>query len=212
MRDPTSEPQAPPLLSSRETSAGWTSRRRPSSSRRSWHCVPGSREHRLFNLGIDSKARGWGNRRAWVHPDQAKARKAIPVPLNDDAMKVLGRQVGKHRDLVFSFRGRQVLQVSTKAWYAALERTGIADFRWHDLRHTWASWHVQGGTPLFALQELGGWGAGSRPRWCGSMRTWRLIIWHRGPTDWHVASSMAQSPTPSTAQIWHKGRFERKTA
>src|SRR6202158_4804216 len=24
-------------------------------------------------------------------------------------------------------------------------------------RHTWASWHIQGGTPLFALQELGGW-------------------------------------------------------
>ncbi|HYA58847.1 MAG TPA: tyrosine-type recombinase/integrase, partial [Burkholderiaceae bacterium] len=38
-----------------------------------------------------------------------------------------------------------------------LERAAISDFRWHDLRHTWASWHVQGGTPLFALQELGGW-------------------------------------------------------
>ena len=38
-----------------------------------------------------------------------------------------------------------------------MERVGITDFRWHDLRHTWASWHVQNGTPLFALQELGGW-------------------------------------------------------
>jgi integrase len=58
---------------------------------------------------------------------------------------------------VFSYRGQPVVQLSTKAWYAALERAGIEDFRWHDLRHTWASWHVQNGTPLFALQELGGW-------------------------------------------------------
>ena len=34
------------------------------------------------------------------------------------------------------------------------------DFRWHDLRHTWASWHAQSGTPLHVLQELGGWSNG----------------------------------------------------
>jgi integrase len=55
------------------------------------------------------------------------------------------------------FKGRPIIQASTKAWYTALEKAGIADFRWHDLRHTWASWHVQQGTPLFAPQELGGW-------------------------------------------------------
>lgn len=48
-------------------------------------------------------------------------------------------------------------QVSTKAWKKALKRAGIEDFRWRDLRHTWASWHVQSGTPLHVLQELGGW-------------------------------------------------------
>ena len=96
-------------------------------------------------------------RLAWIHPDQAKARKAIPVPLNAEAVALIGTQVGKHLTHVFSFRGQPITQVSTKAWYAALERAGISDFRWHDLRHTWASWHVQSGTPLFALQELGGW-------------------------------------------------------
>lgn len=94
---------------------------------------------------------------AWVHPDQAKARKAIAVPLNAEAVILIRRWLGKHPTHVFSFKGRPIFQVSTKAWYAALEKAGIQDFRWHDLRHTWASWHVQQGTPLFALQELGGW-------------------------------------------------------
>jgi integrase len=94
---------------------------------------------------------------AWIHPDQAKARKAIAVPLNDAALQVLRDQRGKHATWVFTYEGQRIMQVSTRAWYHALDRAGIEDFRWHDLRHTWASWHVQSGTPLFALQELGGW-------------------------------------------------------
>jgi len=94
---------------------------------------------------------------AWIHPDQAKARKAIAVPLTDTAVEVVRAQKAKHPTRVFTYEGEPIRQVSTKAWYKALKRAGIEDFRWHDLRHTWASWHVQSGTPLFALQELAGW-------------------------------------------------------
>jgi len=94
---------------------------------------------------------------AWIHPDQAKARKAIGIPLNAEAILVLRRQVGKDPRFVFTHRGKPVRNVNTKAWKAALRRAGITDFRWHDLRHTWASWHVQAGTPVNVLQELGGW-------------------------------------------------------
>jgi site-specific recombinase XerD len=38
-----------------------------------------------------------------------------------------------------------------------LKRARIEDFHWHDLRHTWASWHVQNGASLYELQRLGGW-------------------------------------------------------
>ena len=96
-------------------------------------------------------------RTAWIHPDQAKARKAIAVPLSTAAAIILRERIGKHATHVFSFRGKTVTQVNTKAWRAALSRAGISDFRWHDLRHTWASWHVRAGTPLHVLQELGGW-------------------------------------------------------
>lgn len=94
---------------------------------------------------------------AWIHPDQSKTRKAIAVPLNRDAMRVLHVQLGSHPTHVFSFAGNSVCKVSTAAWKKALRRAGIEDFRWHDLRHTWASWHVQSGTPLNVLQEMGGW-------------------------------------------------------
>jgi integrase len=94
---------------------------------------------------------------AWIHPDQAKGRKAIAVPLSAAAVLVLREQIGKHPESVFSYRGNPIKQLSTKAWRKALARAGIEDFRWHDLRHTWASWHVQAGTPLHVQQELCGW-------------------------------------------------------
>ncbi len=47
--------------------------------------------------------------------------------------------------------------ISNTAWYSALEATGIKDFRFHDLRHIWASWHRQAGTSCDELKDLGGW-------------------------------------------------------
>jgi integrase len=127
-------------------------------------------------------------RRAWIHPDQAKARKAIPVPLNADALAVVRKQLGKHAAHVFTYRGQPITQVSTKGWYSALERAGIEDFRWHDLRHTWASWHVQSGTPLFALQELGGWESSEMVR-----RYAHLAADHLAP----YAEGISQTPSPT---------------
>jgi integrase len=72
-------------------------------------------------------------------------------------MQVLLKQKGKHPQYVFTYFDKSVKQCNTKAWKNALARAGIKNFRWHDLRHTWASWHVQNGTSLQELQQLGGW-------------------------------------------------------
>ena len=94
---------------------------------------------------------------AWIEASQAKAGKPIAVPLNQDAIDVLRGQIGCHKEYVFTYDGEPVKKAGGAAWRKALKRAGIDGFRWHDLRHTWASWHVQSGTPLNVLQELGGW-------------------------------------------------------
>jgi integrase len=86
-----------------------------------------------------------------------KNGEALGVPLNEVALGVLGRQRGKHTTHVFTYRGRPLRTANTRSWRAALNACGIKDFRWHDLRHTWASWLRQNDVPTWVLQELGGW-------------------------------------------------------
>jgi len=94
---------------------------------------------------------------ALIHADKSKTKRSIPVPLNKQAMTILKEQKGKNAVYVFTYQGEPVTRCNNHAWKKALIRAGISDFRWHDLRHTWASWHVQNGTPLHELQQLGGW-------------------------------------------------------
>lgn len=89
--------------------------------------------------------------------DILKSEKAFVVPLSDKAVEVLRRQVGNNRERVFTYKGKGVRRANTYAFKNACKRIGLEDFRWHDLRHTWATWHVQRGTPIEILQELGGW-------------------------------------------------------
>lgn len=98
---------------------------------------------------------------AYVPAAIAKNGEARVVPLNADAVAVLRswmEREGHHPEYVFSFRGRApIQQVATKHWRSACASVGLHGFRFHDLRHTWASWQAQSGTPLKLLQELGGW-------------------------------------------------------
>ncbi len=122
----------------------------------------GLRENNVLTLRWDQIDHR--RRVAWVHPDEAKAGEAIGVPLNADAWAVLqerqeaqkGEKLGK--EWVFpNPDGRPYYKASNRAWREAREGAKLPDIRWHDLRHTWASWHVMNGTSLLELQRLGGW-------------------------------------------------------
>lgn len=93
---------------------------------------------------------------AWIHPDEAKGGKAIGIPLSDNATEVLRGQIGQHETWVFPYKGKPIGKIKT-AWRKAVTRARIDNFTWHDLRHTWASWHIMNGTPIEVLQKLGGW-------------------------------------------------------
>lgn len=114
----------------------------------------GLRKSNVINL--DWQQVDMNKKVAWVNAEHAKGKKTITIPLSTTALGVLSSLNPRDAGRVFVFNGEPIQDVR-RAWNSALKRAGIDDFRWHDLRHTWASWHIQSGTPLAVLKELGGW-------------------------------------------------------
>ena len=93
---------------------------------------------------------------AWLNHTKNETPRG--VPLNEDAVAVLEAKRGKHARYCFTFRGQPIRWgVCNTTWLEAVKRAGLEDFRFHDTRHTWASWHRQAGTSTDELKELGGW-------------------------------------------------------
>lgn len=98
----------------------------------------------------------FGRRVAWLDPGTTKNGDGRGIPLNADAVLALRAVQGVNPQWCFTYQGERMQAVGS-AWERSLRRAGIEKFRFHDLRHTWASWHVMSGTSLQELMELGGW-------------------------------------------------------
>ena len=114
---------------------------------------------------------------ARLNPDQAKARKAIAVPLSVNAVNVIREQIGKHSTHVFSYQGNSITQVNTKAWRSALVKVGIKEFRWHDLRHTAASYLAMAGVSLVEISKILG------------HRTMQMVSRYSHLSDGHIVAT-----------------------
>ena len=109
-------------------------------------------------LGLTIERVDLKKRRAWIPAAGMKAGRTLGLPLSPAACAIVRRlAAGRTSGHVFQWRGQPIDDVNGKAFQDAAKAAGLAGLRWHDLRHTWASWAVQGGVTLHELMQLGGW-------------------------------------------------------
>ena len=121
----------------------------------------GARKGELYDLH-------WGDvdlERAFLTVQGATAKSGATrhLPLNSEALATLKgwrKQNGGPGpgSLVFPGRDGERLDNNRRSWAGVLAAAGITDFRWHDLRHTFASKLVMAGVDLNTVRELLGHG------------------------------------------------------
>lgn len=153
-------------------------------------------------LGLEWDRVDLPRKTAWLN--QTKNGTPRGVPLNQDAVAVLEQQVGKHPQFCFTFRGEPIQHnITNHAWITALGKAGLHDFRFHDLRHTWASWHRQSGTSCDELKELGGWKTRSMVD-----RYAKFATEHLARAAARIETDRADNVIP-LSHFWHSGQIKR---
>lgn len=92
-----------------------------------------------------------------VRGDGSKTGQTRHVPLNREALNVLHhwkQQPGLKSKWVFHHWDGKPFRNLRKAWIAVLKEAKIPNFRWHDLRHTFASNLAIAGIDLNTVREL----------------------------------------------------------
>jgi integrase len=91
-----------------------------------------------------------------VRAASAKSGQTRRIPLNSEAAAVLKawHTASAKHELVFPGAEGERLTNIAKSWSGVVKLAGIAGFNFHDLRHSFASKLVQGGTDLNTVRTL----------------------------------------------------------
>ena len=114
----------------------------------------GCRRGELFKLEWSDI--GLDRRQITIRGESAKSGKTRHIPLNTEAQAVLTqwRKQGGGQGLVFPGRSGKPLDNINSAWRRLMKDSGLVAFRFHDLRHTFASKLVMAGVDLNTVREL----------------------------------------------------------
>jgi integrase len=105
-----------------------------------------------------------------------KSSRPQGFPLSPEAVQLL-RAVPRVSEYVFTYRGKKIAGTfNTKAFRLARARAGLT-CRWHDLRHTFASWLASQGASDRVLQAMGGWASNKMPAKYAHLRSDDLRPW-----------------------------------
>lgn len=110
----------------------------------------GIRQGELFSLEWMSVTEGT----LAVESGKSKSRRTRRIPLNKEARSVLDNWGRMESGLVFPSHSDKQLTSVRKSWNTVLKNAKINNFRWHDLRHHFASKLVMAAVPLNTVREL----------------------------------------------------------
>lgn len=114
----------------------------------------GLRKGELFSLHW--KSVNFDKAMLTIESDKAKSCKARHVPLNAIALQVLKdwQNQSFSKELVFANSSGVQFDNVKRSWVGILKIAEIEEFRWHDMRHHFASKLVMAGVDLNTVREL----------------------------------------------------------
>jgi integrase len=140
---------------------------------------------------------------AWVPRAHQKTGRTFGLKLNETALFALRglRWISPPKSpYVFTWNGKRIDDCNTASFKEGVRKAGLEPLRWHDLRHTGASWAVQNGATLQEVMLLGDW------------RDYRSVLRYAHLAPFQAAQAADRVAQWANMGTQEKGSHERKKA